>query len=117
MTGPRRPAHHTHPRHVPLHQALAALSSPVRLAIIRTLAAAPDWHHTNGSLNLPVDKSSGSHHFAVLRSAGLLEQRDKGPYRVNRLRQDEFGQRFPGLLNLVLSGPCPSTDACRPAEL
>ncbi|WP_159060344.1 helix-turn-helix domain-containing protein [Streptomyces griseoruber] len=43
-----------------------------------------------------------SHHFAVLPAAGLVEQRDEGPRRVNRLRRQEFDARFPGLLDLVL---------------
>ncbi|CAM5337481.1 Transcriptional regulator OS=Streptomyces antimycoticus OX=68175 GN=SSPO_054850 PE=4 SV=1 [Streptomyces antimycoticus] len=38
----------------------------------------------------------------MLRAAGLIEQRDMGPKRVNRLRRPEFDQRFPGLLDLVL---------------
>ena len=51
---------------------------------------------------MPVGKAALSHHFAVLRGAGLVEQRDEGPRRVNRLRRAEFEARFPGLLDLVL---------------
>ncbi len=47
-------------------------------------------------------QSDLSRHFAVLREAGLLEQRDAGPKRLNRLRRAEFDERFPGLLALVL---------------
>ena len=51
----------------------------------------------------PRGYSSGwPHHFTVLRAAGLVEQRDEGPRRVNRLRRTEFDARFPGLLELVL---------------
>ncbi len=39
----------------------------------------------------------------MLRNAGLLEQRDEGSRKVNRLRRAEFDARFPGLLDLVLS--------------
>jgi len=49
-----------------------------------------------------VPTAPGSHHFAVLRNAGLIEQRDEGPRRLNRLRAEEFERRFPGLLRLVL---------------
>ena len=45
---------------------------------------------------------TSSHHFAVLRDTGLLERRDEGARRLNRLRRAEFAQRFPGLLELVL---------------
>jgi hypothetical protein len=33
---------------------------------------------------------------------GLIEQRDEGARRANRLRRAEIEARFPGLLNLVL---------------
>lgn len=82
--------------------ALAALADPVRLAIVRELAARPEWALACGSFDVPVGKAGLSHHLAVLRAAGLLEQRDEGPRRVNRLRRPEFDDRFPGLLELVL---------------
>jgi DNA-binding transcriptional ArsR family regulator len=49
-----------------------------------------------------VTKATRSHHFAVLREAGLIEQRDEGPRRLDRLRRPEFEEAFPGLLELVL---------------
>ena len=55
-----------------------------------------------GSFAVRVGKPALTHHFIVLREAGLLEQRDAGPARVNRLRRPEFDERFPGLLDLVL---------------
>jgi DNA-binding transcriptional ArsR family regulator len=102
------PAHrarpeHRHPREVPLQGALAALADPVRLTLVRELAASQDWERACGSFDVPVRKAALSHHFAVLREAGLIEQRDSGARRVNRLRRAEFDERFPGLLDLVLS--------------
>ncbi|MET8014385.1 transcriptional regulator [Streptomyces sp. NPDC005271] len=94
---------HTHPDDVPVQTALAALADPVRLQLVRELAAAPDWERPCGTFDVPVGKAALSHHFSVLRTAGLLEQRDVGPKRVNRLRRPEFDARFPGLLDLVLS--------------
>lgn len=55
-----------------------------------------------GTFELPVSKATRSHHFSVLRAAGLIEQRDDGPRRLNRLRREEFDHAFPGLLGLVL---------------
>jgi DNA-binding transcriptional ArsR family regulator len=95
---------HTHPRDVPLTMALAALADPVRLAIVRQVGSVGDWERTCGSFDLPVGKAARSHHFTVLREAGVIEQRDEGPQRVTRLRRPEFDERFPGLLDLVL-GP------------
>lgn len=103
FTGTGRVApHHTHPRDVPLTTALAALADPVRLTIVRELGGASDWSRTCGSFDVPVGKAARSHHFTVLRDAGVIEQRDEGPRRVNRLRRPEFDERFPGLLDLVL---------------
>jgi DNA-binding transcriptional ArsR family regulator len=94
---------HTHPRDVPLHDALTAVGDPVRRTIVRELAKLPDWTKACGTFDLPVTKATRSHHFAVLRAAGLIEQRDEGPRRLNRLRYSEFNEVFPGLLDLVLA--------------
>ncbi|MFG1811156.1 ArsR/SmtB family transcription factor [Streptomyces sp. NPDC049040] len=93
---------HTHPEHVPLLTALGALADPVRLRLLRELAGSADWERTCGSFDVPVGKAALSHHFATLRAAGLVEQRDEGPKRLNRLRRPEFDATFPGLLDLVL---------------
>ncbi len=93
---------HVHPRDVPLQRVLAALADPVRLAIVRELGGSPDWSRTCGSFDVPVYKADLSYHFAVLREAGVLEQRDDGVWRFNRLRREELEERFPGLLALVL---------------
>jgi DNA-binding transcriptional ArsR family regulator len=94
---------HTDPAEVPLQGALDALSDPVRRSILRELSSEPDFTRACGTFTLPVSKATASHHFAVLRAAGLLEQMDKGPRRLNRLRREEFDARFPGLLALVLA--------------
>ncbi|MFD7997814.1 ArsR/SmtB family transcription factor [Streptomyces mirabilis] len=98
----RTPPVHTPPGDVPLEAALLALADPVRQTLVRELAGAADWERACGSFDVPVTKATLSRHFAVLREAGLLEQRDAGPKRLNRLRRTEFDERFPGLLDLVL---------------
>ncbi|GHF86869.1 ArsR/SmtB family transcription factor [Streptomyces griseosporeus] len=104
MAAPRHRAapDHTHPDDVAVETALAALADPVRLTLVRELASSGEWSRSCGSFDVPVGKAALSHHFAVLRAAGLVEQRDEGPRRVNRLRREEFDARFPGLLALVL---------------
>lgn len=94
---------HTHPDDVDLQAALAALADPVRRSIVCQLAAVPDWSLACGSFDLPIEKATSSHHFAMLRKVGLLEQRNDGTRRLNRLRRVEFNARFPGLLDLVVS--------------
>ncbi|MEO3813759.1 helix-turn-helix domain-containing protein [Sphaerisporangium sp. B11E5] len=86
-----------------LQDALDALADPVRRSIVRELSTGPDFTRACGAFDLPVSKATASHHFAVLRAAGLLEQLDAGPRRLNRLRRPEFDARFPGLLALVLA--------------
>jgi len=86
---------------VELALVLQALSDPVRLKIVAQLADGLEY--TCGSFDLPVTKSTCSHHFRVLREAGLVEQRMEGKCRYNRLRSDELEERFPGLLSAVLS--------------
>ncbi|WP_433237102.1 ArsR/SmtB family transcription factor [Streptosporangium sp. CA-135522] len=93
---------HVHPDDVPVLEAFAALADPVRLQLVRELAASEDWSRSCGTFDVPVGKAALSHHFAVLRSTGLIEQRDAGAKRVNRLRRPEFDRRFPGLLDLAL---------------
>lgn len=97
---------HTDPKDVPLTAALAALADPVRLAIVRQVSLVGDWERTCGSFDLPVGKASRTHHFSVLRDAGVIEQRDEGPHRLTRLRRAEFDECFPGLLDLVLGPEC-----------
>ncbi len=105
--GGRRAPEHADPASVPVTLALAALSDPVRLAIVRELAAAQEWSLTCGSFDVPVGKAARSHHFTILRQAGVIEQRDDGAHRLNRLRRREFDEAFPGLLDLVLRRPGP----------
>ena len=47
-------------------------------------------------------KSTCTHHFKVLREAGVIRQRLEGTTRLNSLRREELEQRFPGLLGSVL---------------
>lgn len=86
---------------VALGQVLYALSDPVRLGVVRQLAA--DGEATCSALDGGRPKSSMSHHFRVLREAGLVRTRTDGPAHVNELRRNEIDGKFPGLLTAVLS--------------
>ncbi|MCT8965365.1 ArsR/SmtB family transcription factor [Pseudomonas veronii] len=84
-----------------LERVLYALSDPVRLEIIRYLADVPEA--TCGELDGGRPKSSMSHHFRVLRDAGLVHTRSVGTAHLNSLRADVLEARFPGLLASVLA--------------
>jgi DNA-binding transcriptional ArsR family regulator len=75
----------------------------MRLRIIRELAA-DGGERTCNSFNLPIVKSTCTHHFKVLREAGVIHQRVVGTKRVSSLRRDDLDARFPGLLDAVLRG-------------
>ena len=84
-----------------LEHVLAALSDPVRMQIIRTLLAEEDGGRACGTFGLPVSKSTASHHFKVLREAGLIDQELVGRTRLIRLRRREIEKSYPGLLDLI----------------
>jgi hypothetical protein len=44
-----------------------------------------------------------SHHFRILREAGLVRTRNAGAVLQNALRKEEIEQRFPGLLGSILA--------------
>lgn len=83
-----------------LEEVLHALSDPVRLCVVRTLAE-DNAERACGTFNLPISKSTATYHFKVLREAGVIAQRDVGTQRLNRLRADDLEARFPGLLAIV----------------
>jgi DNA-binding transcriptional ArsR family regulator len=79
---------------------LHALSDPVRLGIVEALRDGDEL--PCGALDVPVSKSTLSHHLKVLRDAGLTQIRAEGVYRFVSLRRDDIEARFPGLLDCVL---------------
>lgn len=85
---------------VELATVLHALSDPMRLQIVAALAAGDEL--TCKSFDLPVVKSTCTHHFRVLREAGVIRQRQVGTCRLNSLRADDLEARFPGLIDAVL---------------
>ena len=86
---------------IELGAVLHALSDPVRLRMVACLATA-DAERTCGSFEVPVTKSTCTHHFKVLREAGVIRQRQEGTTRLNTLRRDDLEARFPGLLATIL---------------
>lgn len=86
---------------VTLGQFLYALSDPVRLTVVHQLARAGEA--TCSALDCGRPKSSMSHHFRVLREAGLVRTRTDGPAHMNDLRRTELDARFPGLLDAILA--------------
>ena len=86
---------------VDLVEIMYALSDPTRVEIVKCLAeeARP---LTCGELILNRPKSSMSHHFKILRSAGLVETEIHGTEHLNSLRLQELEEKFPMVLNSIL---------------
>jgi DNA-binding transcriptional ArsR family regulator len=91
------------PEALELTAVLDALADPIRLEILRELAA--HGESSCGSLSPPIAASTRSHHLKVLRAAGLTRTRVVGTTRFVSLRRDDVDARFPGLLGAVLSAP------------
>jgi DNA-binding transcriptional ArsR family regulator len=86
---------------VELADIMYALSDPTRLEIVARLAKA-GRKMTCGEFDLNRPKSSMSHHFKILRSAGLVETLIEGTEHMNALRVAEIEQKFPGVLQSIL---------------
>jgi len=86
---------------IALPTVMAALSDPVRVAVVRTLAEQDEA--VCGTLALDVSKATRSHHLRVLREAGLTRTRVDGTRRHVSLRRDDLDERFPGLLDAILA--------------
>jgi DNA-binding transcriptional ArsR family regulator len=101
----KAPEEIAHPRRaeIELGAVLHALSDPIRLRIVAALARAEAGEEPAcGSFDVPVTKSTCTHHFKVLREAGVIQQRQEGTSRLNMLRRDDLEGRFPGLLETIL---------------
>ncbi|WP_175420924.1 ArsR/SmtB family transcription factor [Streptomyces griseus] len=80
---------------------LHALSDPIRLRIVRQLAHDAD-ELACSRFDLPVSKSTSTHHFRVLRESGVIQQFYRGTAKLSGLRTDDLDTLFPGLLDSVL---------------
>ena len=78
-----------------------SLSDPARRQVVRTLAV--EVERACGTFALGVTKATASHHFKVLREAGITLTRVDGAHRLLTLRRDDLDARFPGLLDAVLT--------------
>lgn len=100
VTSPRVLAHPARDE-IRLEDVLHALADPMRLRVVRELAAG-DTDLSCSDVELPVTKSTITHHFRVLRENGVIRQTYQGTAKMNGLRRDDLDALFPGLLDRVL---------------
>ncbi|MFD3271203.1 ArsR/SmtB family transcription factor [Paenibacillus dendritiformis] len=96
-----RNLYHPPAEEIQLTAVLYALSDPIRLEMIRFI---DQYGETRcGDMGTAIPKSTMSHHFKVLRESGVTRTRISGTQRFMSLRKEELEDRFPGLLQSVLS--------------
>jgi DNA-binding transcriptional ArsR family regulator len=86
---------------IELSSVLHALSDPTRLYIVSEI-------QKNGEspchyFEVPIAKSTLSHHVRTLREAGVVSVRIQGTQRFITIRTEDLEKRFPGLLHSVLN--------------
>ncbi|MFF2324868.1 MULTISPECIES: ArsR/SmtB family transcription factor [unclassified Streptomyces] len=85
---------------------LHALADPVRLDLVRQLSGS-DTAIACGRFDTTVAKSTLSHHFKILRNAGIIATHREGGQALNVLRTAEMEASFPGLLGAILPSTRP----------
>ncbi|MDQ6419112.1 helix-turn-helix domain-containing protein [Paenibacillus sp. LHD-117] len=91
-----------HPDREDIHlsSVLYALSDPIRLSVVAQLCRSSE--RSCGEFDMPIAKSTMSHHVRTLREAGVVNVRSVGTQRLISLRMEDLEARFPGLLTSVL---------------
>jgi len=85
---------------------LHALADPVRLDLVRQLSES-DTAIACGRFHTSVAKSTLSHHFKILREAGIITTHRAGGQSLNVLRTAELEASFPGLLQAIFPSTRP----------
>ena len=82
---------------------LGALADPMRLRIVRSLLKKNDCMSCSEAAPCPdMAKSTLSHHFRILREAGIIRTSKIGVENRNIIRLEDINARFPGLLKQIL---------------
>jgi DNA-binding transcriptional ArsR family regulator len=99
----RETIRHPAPESFDLAHVLRTAGDPLRLAMLRALAA--DGEQLCGALgeSLGLPKSTASYHVRLLREAGLTHTRQEGTLRYISLRRDDLESRFPGLVDVLVA--------------
>ncbi|MEV8631317.1 helix-turn-helix domain-containing protein [Streptosporangium sp. NPDC051023] len=82
---------------------LRALADPVRLELIQRLDRTGEDSCNAIGGEIDVHQTTLSHHYRVLREAGVTWTTVQGRSRLVRLRRDDLDTLFPGLLDCVLT--------------
>ena len=86
-----------------VQQVLAAIHDPVRLEMVRRLYNAGTPLQCS-ALYDGINKSTATHHFKILREAGVTERLAVDGLIHQRLRRAEVDAAIPGLLSSIVQG-------------
>lgn len=92
---------HLPAQEITLQGLLDALADPVRRSIVRQLAQS-DQEIVCGAFDIDVTYSTRTHHFKILRQAGIIQQHYEGTMKMNTLRRDDVDAAAPGLLDAII---------------
>ncbi|RKR73512.1 ArsR/SmtB family transcription factor [Frondihabitans australicus] len=93
---------------VTMVEILRAVADPIRLHIVGVLADGEPKAKTLDGWGVDITKSTMSHHFKILREAGVTRTLVDGRNHAIQLRRQELDERFPGLIPaLIASMPAP----------
>src|SRR3954452_820747 len=87
---------------------MRTLGDPLRLDIVRVLAAKGPRNCGELSEVLGLPSSTCSYHLRLLREAGVTRTRAEGTQRVISLRGDDLEARFPGFVGVLTRSALPS---------
>lgn len=93
--------YHPELENIQLSSVLYALSDPIRLFLVDTILRSGEIHCSG--VDVPIAKSTLSHHLKTLREAGVVRTRVQGTQRFMSIRKEDLEARFPGLLASILT--------------
>lgn len=85
---------------IQLSSVLYALSDPIRLSVVAEMRRSGE--RPCNYFEVPIAKSTLSHHVRALREAGVVFTRIQGTQRFMSVREEDLEYRFPGLLDSIL---------------
>jgi DNA-binding transcriptional ArsR family regulator len=85
-----------------IEMVLHALADPIRLQFVRELARI-GTPIACGVVDLPISKSTRTHHLRILREAGVTHVVPEGTARITSLRREDLDALYPGLLDGIIA--------------
>lgn len=98
----QRPFVHPELPDIKLESVLYALADPMRLKIMHKLTSGGCPMNCSMAAPESLPKSTLSHHYQVLREAGLIRSERRGTEVVNSPRCGEIESKFPGLISSIM---------------